>query len=156
MFAIIPGSPEVGDMSAKVWPHLSVVPWVQLGDHRQEVLTEARQIVQEATPLTIKPGGMMNVGGEGFEKRAQRVISPELKALHEKLLFCLGSFGIMVSHPEWAGRNYLPHITADRPLVARTGHVDSIYVIDNIPLGSDGRGTKVISERLGSRREVQA
>lgn len=149
MFAIIPSQPEIGDMSPKVWPHVSVVPWVQLGEHRHEALAEASATVREAMPIQLRPGNMITVGGEGFEKPAQRIVSEQLRELHIKLLYCLGSFGIMVSHPEWAGRNYHPHITSDRRILQAPASIDSLYVIDNLPLGNDGRGTKVITDRIG-------
>lgn len=149
MFAIIPSRPEVGDLNPKVWPHISVMPWVQLGDYRQEVLAEARQIVHDRMPVNLRPGRMTTVGGEGHEKRAQRIHSNELPILHEKLLWCLASFGIMVSHPEWAGPNYKPHITTDTPMLLRPTSVDAIYVVDNIKLNpDDDRGTKQVSDRL--------
>lgn len=151
MFAIIPSRPEVGDMSAKVWPHISVVPWVQLGDYRHEVLTEAQQIVEETTPLDLRPGAMEMVGGVGHEKRAQRIVSERLPILHKKLLYSLGSFGIVVSHPEWAGRNYSPHITSEKPALLSRTIVDTVYVVDNLALDGGDRGTKVITERLGRR-----
>lgn len=149
MFAIIPSQPEVGDMRPKVWPHLSVVPWVQLGEHRHEVLAEAQEIIRDAAPIDVRPASMMTVGGEGHEKRAQRIVSEQLARLHEKLLYSLGSFGIMVSHPEWAGRNYMPHITADAPVLLSHTSVDTVYVIDNVPLSPGGKGTKVITGRFG-------
>lgn len=155
MFAIIPGHHEVGDMSPKVWPHVSVVPWVDLGDWRHEVFEEVDKIVHDSLPVVLEPHGMKTVGAKGYEKRAQKLASPELKDLHIKLLYCLGSFGIVVSHPEWAGRNYRPHITSDG-LVYR-GHttVDTIYAIDNTRLDpEDDRGTKLIVQSFKGGREV--
>lgn len=154
MFAIIPHPPEVGDMSPKVWPHLSVVPWVQLGEHRREALQQAQQIVEKTGPFDLRPGGMVKVGGEGHEKTAQRIVSERLQELHEKLLYSLGSFGIMVSHPEWAGKNYHPHITSDRRVLLAPTTVDAVYVIDNQVIGDDDRGTKVVTQRLGRRHEI--
>lgn len=149
MFAIIPSQPEVGDTSPKVWPHISVMPWVQLGEYRHDVLAEAQDIVKRHVPLDLKPGGMTTVGGEGHEKPAQRIISEQLRDLHTQLLYCLGSFGIMVSHPEWAGPNYRPHITSPRKMLLARTAVDSVYVINNVQLGRGENGTKVISMKLG-------
>lgn len=140
-------------MSSKVWPHISVMPWVQLGEHRHEVLQEAQEIVEKAAPLDLRPGGMVTVGGEGHEKKAQRIVSERLKELHEKLLYSLGSFGIMVSHPEWAGKNYRPHITSDRRVLLAPTMVDTVYVIDNQVIGDSDRGTKVVTQRLGRGHE---
>ena len=149
MFAIIPSNPAVGDMSSKVWPHISVVPWIQLGESRHEALAEISDIVHATAPVALRPGGMMTVGGEGHEKAAQRIVSEQLTGLHKRLLQCLGGFGIVVSHPEWAGNNYRPHITTERraPTVQMT--VNKMYVIDNLRLKSeDDRGTKVITQSL--------
>ena len=155
MFAIIPSRPEVGDMNAKVWPHISVVPWVQLGEHRHEVLAESQGVVEKALPLDLKPGAMTTVGGEGHEKRAQRIMSERLPKLHRQLLYTLGSFGIMVSHPVWAVKNYSPHMTTNTRMLLSPTTIDSVYVIDNLPFeeGSN-RGTKVITQRLGRGYEV--
>ena len=149
MFAIIPSQPEVGDISPKVWPHVSVMPWVQLGEHRHDVLAEAHDIVKRHAPIELRPGGVVTVGGEGHEKQAQTIISKELKKLHIELLYALGSFGIMVSHPEWAGRNYMPHITSSKRELLRPTVIDSIAVIDNVLMRGDVRGTKQISAQLG-------
>jgi hypothetical protein len=148
MFAIIPSRPEVGDMSAKVWPHVSVVPWVQLGEYRHEVLAEAQAIVQRRMPLSLKPGGMTVVGGEGHEKPAQRIISEQLGKLHRELLYSLGSFGIMVSHPEWAGNNYKPHITTSARMLRAEAREDTLYVIDNQAVCEGHQGTKIVTARL--------
>lgn len=155
MFAIIPEHPEVGDMSVKVWPHISVMPWVQLGEWRHDALAEIEDIFQDTAPIALKPGRMMTVGGEGHEKAAQRIVSKELKELHMKLLYCLGSFGIVVSHPEWGGKNYRPHITSDTPRLLAPTAVNTLYVVDNEVFGGADRGTKVIGHRMEvGEREV--
>lgn len=156
MFAIIPEHPEVGDMSPKVWPHISVIPWVQLGDWHHEVLEEVGEIVHDLAPVVLEPRGMTTIGAKGHEKRAQKIFSPELKELHMRLLYCLGSFGIVVSHPEWAGHKYKPHITSEELALKRWTTVNTIYAIDNTKLDpEDERGTKLIVQSFkGGGHEI--
>jgi hypothetical protein len=152
MFAFIPGRPEVGDVSPKVPKHLSVVPWVILGDWRHDIFADVQKDVEAAGPILVRPGGMMVVGGEGHEKKAQRIISPELQELHVKLLFRLATYGVVVSHPEWAGRNYTPHITTEQPILRAATTIDTIHAIDNEQCGDDNRGTKVITQAFRARQ----
>lgn len=153
MFAIVPSRPEVGDMNDKVWTHLSVVPWVSLGDFRHEALQEIEGVVKQSMPVHLEPGRMMTVGGEGHEKKAQDITSEELRELHKKLLTTLGGFGVVVSHPEWAWNNYRPHITHPKPMLLRPAEENSLYVIDNLAIGGDARGTKLISQCFHGERE---
>lgn len=153
MFAIIPERPRVGRQQSKVWPHVSVMPWVKLGEERQQILETAQGIVDESGPIVLEPGDMITVGARGFEKRAQAVHSEELEELHRKLLGALGSFGINVSHPEWAGDSYFPHITIPHPAFEAPFVVDTIDVIDNRQLLVRGLGTKVISQQLELRQQ---
>ena len=145
----------MGDISAKVPRHISVIPWVQLGDWRHEVFAEVQGIVDDIAPVVLQPGRMMTIGGEGHEKRAQRIHSEQLREMHMRMLYCLGSFGVVVSHPEWAGHRYKPHITAETPQLLGRATVDTVYAIDNTLLKpDDDRGTKLIAQSFEGSREI--
>lgn len=148
MFAIIPEHPEPGDGRAELWPHIEVVPWVQLGEWRHEVFEEVDKIVRDTAPVVLEPRGMTTVRGE----RAQKIFSPELKELHTRLLYCLGSFGIVVAHPELIGPKYKSHIVSDHLMLRRVTAVDTIYAVENTRLTpEDKQGTKLVVQTFESK-----
>lgn len=147
MFAIIPEHPEPGDGRAELWPHVEVVPWVKLGEWRHEVFEEVGKIVHDIAPVVLEPRGMTTIRGE----RAQKIFSPELKELHTRLLYCLGSFGIVVARPDLIGPKYKPHITSEHLMLRGVATVDTLYAIENTRLTPDDQqGTKLVVQTFKS------
>jgi len=146
MLAIPTESYLCGKRFDKVPDHISVLPWFDLTDIRGDFMRHAAQICTEQDSFEVYPGEDMIVGGTGFEKPAQQLISPELKQLHGILFQTAVDLGIVFSHPEWLGASYTPHLT--RAHIPGAMAVSHLTVIDNHQVDGRDRGVKTITQKL--------
>lgn len=124
--------------SLAAWPlHITIAPPFQLG--QPDALHRLRgilcDIAEDFTPFQVVPGQRALFGPDS-DTPVTRLEDPsgQLHALHERVLWDLGSLGCEAIDGRYVLDNYNPHVTdkADRQLAPEPFVVDSLTLVRRI------------------------
>lgn len=149
LVVILPLLPlQPGDAySLAAWPlHLTVVPTFVVAVDLAAVVAVIEPVLAPQAALLLTVGA-----DEGFG-RSQRIpvslvgTSPDLSALHRRLMQGLFAVGAVFDDPDFVGTGYRPHITMTKAARAQPGELlqlEQAAVVDMEPVGP-GRLRKVV------------
>jgi len=127
------------------WPlHITIVPPFRIPATNEEKLMDlVREIASDYTPILLRPGPQVKFGPSG-DIPASTVIDKtgELKNLHERLMWDLGSVGCYEVDTTYANENYSPHYTWIRGVFPPTRP----FSLDTLSIARKADGVKTMLE----------
>lgn len=129
------------------WPlHVTIVPPFRITESNEDKLSNlVREIASDFTPIHLRPGEQVMFGPSN-DRPASRVVdsSGELRTLHERFMWDLGSVGCHEVDATYAYDDYNPHYTWIRGVFPP---VDG-FSLDTLSIAKKVNGVKLMLETI--------
>lgn len=131
------------------WPlHLTVVPPAEFLEANPEraILELIRDIAEDHVPFLVCPGER-DMFGANQDRPGTKVLdhTGNLHALHDRLIWDLGSVGCHKMDGRWAHKNYSPHVADQYERRIRP----QPFLVDSLTLARKKNGVKEVIETVG-------